>query len=447
MYTLLSNSEYKELLKKVTFYILPRANPDGTECVLTTHSPAVRSRIEILDVKNGLIPEDINGDGHILQMRWKNPLGKYKKYSGDPRIMVRREPGDEGPFYNVETEGIINDYDGSCIVNGFRTLDFNRNYAVGWKDIDISGKYPFSENETRAIAEFGKTHPNIFAGIDLHNGTQAIMRPALIDENNMNQEDLGLMIKLGKIAENITGFPFMKPTEYKQTWKKAVNWPGNSKDWFYYNLGISFFTVELGNGFSSSGIFAEEYFNADDMTRTGEFMAQVLKAHDKKNSKIFVPWEECEHPQLGKVEVGGIIDSNAYYMYPPYMESISPKVISFMIEHSKYHPELAICNVEKKAVGEDVYRIRATVGNIGGFSTKVMNDGGCHETKIPVRVKISKREGVLILSRPSFYEIDNLSSLGGTTVLEWFIKAEKGSEIEITAFHPRGGKVVVKCVI
>lgn len=445
IHTLLNNPEYKGLLEKVVFYIVPRANPDGTECVLTTNSPVVRSRVELLDRTNGLIPQDINNDGKILKMRWQHPLGKYKEYEGDSRVMVRRQPGDGGPFYDVVTEGIINNYDGTTIENGFRVLDFNRNYGTGWKDIDISGKYPFSERETKAIADFGKDHPNIFAGVDIHCGTQAIMRPVYINDYDMNPEDLRLMNKLGKMAEEIIGVPYMTPHDYRQKGTKPSNWPGNSKDWFCYNLGISFFTIELGNGFASSGIFGDEYFNADNETREGEYMARVLKAHDDKNSNIFVPWQEFDHPQLGKVEVGGIIDSYGYYMYPPFIEGISPKVISFIIDHAAYHPELSICNISKDEIAEGIYRVRASVGNIGGFSTRVIKDGGCFETNIPVKVKIRERDKLEILNSKGVYEIKYLNSLGDNVRLEWFVKAKDGKEIIIEASHPRGGTVSALC--
>lgn len=271
IYSLLFCDEYKELLQKVVFYIVPRVNPDGAEYALTTHGP-LRSRYEILKKKNGLIPKDINGDGYILNMRWEDPTGPFKEDEIDPRIMVRREPGDKGPFYRMVTEGIIQDYDGTDIVSGMRNIDFNRNYPVGWNIQDNSGPYPFSEIETRAIADFIISHPNIFAGVDLHCGTPAILRPSSKPDNEMNQEDLGLILSIGKMAERITGFPLMNSRDYREPWRIPVGTPGDSTDWCYFKLGISMYIIELGWGFSSACIFGDESFKADEKTRETVFM-------------------------------------------------------------------------------------------------------------------------------------------------------------------------------
>lgn len=138
---------------------------------------------------------------------------------------------------------------------------------------------------------------------------------------------------------------------------------------------------------------------------------------------------------------------NARFMYPPDMETIAPKVTSFMIKHSEQHPELILSNVKVDAVGENIFRIRSTVGNIGGLSTNVMAGGGSLETKIPVRVRIMPMKNIEILNRTSIYEFDNLGALGGSDELEWFVKAKERSEIIIEAYNPRAGRVREKHIL
>jgi hypothetical protein len=447
IYSLLYCDEYKKLLEKVVFYIVPRVNPDGAEFALTKHF-AFRSRFEIIDKKNGLIPKDINNDGYILHMRWQDPTGSFLEDEIDNRIMVRRKTGDKGPFYKMYREGIIKDYDGRYIVSGYREIDFFRNFPVG-ENIhhDIIGKYPFSEIEIRAIGDFLLSRPNIFAVIDLHGGTPAIFRVPLKHDNDMDQGDLGLIRTFGKLAEEIIGFPLMKLSEYKQYWRKPNLSYGNPIDWFYYKLGVFAYIIELGWGFSSAGIFGREYLDADGITKNTTFMRQILKFHDSKGSNIFMPWQEFDHPQLGKVEIGGLMEGNVKYMYPPEMEETSPKITKFIIEHSKHHPKIAIFNVQKEIIAKNIFRIRATISNIGGFSTNVMNGGGSIENKIPVKGRILSENGLEILSGILFYEISNLNALGDSRELEWFIRGNAGEKVTVEGFHPRAGRAKAELIL
>ncbi|MBP8251938.1 MAG: carboxypeptidase, partial [Herpetosiphon sp.] len=103
------------LLDTTTFYILPRFNPDGAERALT--SPyMVRSSVRPYphaERKDGLIEEDINSDGLIMQMRMVDVNGDWKLSSKDPRVMVKRQPDDVGgTYYRVLPEGSITNFDG-----------------------------------------------------------------------------------------------------------------------------------------------------------------------------------------------------------------------------------------------------------------------------------------------------------------------------------------------
>jgi len=464
---LLEEEKYKELLKKIAFYIVPRVNPDGMEYALTKRCP-IRSRLKEVYGKNRIIPKDLNGDGYILTMRWKDPAGPFKEDEEDPRIMVRRQTGDKGPFYSVLTEGIIEDFDGAETINygsndsapfvDFknlkfpRTIDFNRNWPVNWNPkMPGASSYPFSDLEMKAVGDFLVNHPNIFAGIDLHCGGNGILRPSMKPDSEMNQEDLELILNIGKVAERITDFPQIHEREYKELWRQPVILHGNSNDWAYFKMGISHYVIELGNGFNCAGISTKEYFNADSITRETIFMRKVLKYHDDQGNKIFVPWEKYQHPQLGEVEIGGILHGNAYYMYPPVMEKISPKVAEFMIYHAENHPELIISNVDVIDLGTDnesntkICRIRATVGNIGGFGTKVMKGGGSSDMDFPVTVKLILPEGAEILSRIKIFEINDLGASGDSEIVEWFVKlpiniaGKEQNRLFIEARHPRAG--------
>ncbi|MBT7058562.1 MAG: hypothetical protein HN849_29225 [Victivallales bacterium] len=437
---LLYNADCAELLEAVTFYVVPRVNPDGMEYALTTRG-AIRSRIETDEHANGLIPRDMNDDGRILHMRWPDPAGPFREDDVDPRIMVKREPGDAGPFYCMVGEGEIRGYDGTHIGNATRTVDMNRNYAANWKPMAVAGKYPFCEPEVRAVGEFTLSHPNIFAGVDFHCGTNAILRLTTNTDAELNQSDLELTLTLGALAEEITGLPLMSLRDYGDTWRAKRVLPGSSNQWAYTRLGISHYVVELGNGFNSAGITAQDYFQASARTRAVEFMRRVLACHDAHESEIFVPWAPVDHPQLGSVEIGGILQGNAYHMVPRCMEAVIPRTTDFVLRHAGYHPCLILSTVETEKCSGDVYRIRATVANIGGLGTVVMQGGGGPEHRRPVQLRVDVPANARLLSRTNAVEIAALPPAGGKGYAEWFVEAPAGTDVTVRAEHPRGGVV------
>lgn len=436
--TLLDN-EHKDMLKKIAFYIVPRVNADGSEYALSTHGQ-IRSRYEKMEIKNGLIPQDINGDGCILSMRWKDPAGSMKEDEVDPRLMVRRKPGDKkGPFYHVAEEGLIQDYDGTNIVSGVRTIDFNRNYPIGWQSSTNASFYPFSEPEMKAVGDFLVHTPNIFAGVDFHCGNCSILYPYVQLYSQADQKDLELILNIGRLAESITGFPLIHECEYKEAWKANLPIHGDSNEWSYFKMGISHYVIELGNGFNCAGISTREYFEADSDTRETVFMRRILKYHDMNKSQIFVPWKEFKHPQLGVVEIGGLMGGNGYYMHPSVMKDIAPKTTEFVLRHAEMHPELIVSNIDALHIEKGIFRIRANVSNIGGLGTNVMNSGGSYDSRKPVKVKLLFSERIELLSRINTFEFDKSDALEDMKCIEWFVKAEEGDKAIIEASHPRGG--------
>ncbi|MCS6920930.1 MAG: hypothetical protein NZM07_03245 [Elioraea sp.] len=65
----------------------------------------------------GLLAQDIDGDGRILQMRVPDPNGPCKKHPQEPRLLIRRDATDPpgGEHYRLMPEGRLIDDDGVTI--------------------------------------------------------------------------------------------------------------------------------------------------------------------------------------------------------------------------------------------------------------------------------------------------------------------------------------------
>src|SRR5258708_31301728 len=86
-----------------TFYVVPRVNPDGAEWALADKPKVIRSSTlpypyheEPID---GMLAEDIDGDGRILLIRIPDPNGAWKRHPKEPRLLIRRGPADTGGKY------------------------------------------------------------------------------------------------------------------------------------------------------------------------------------------------------------------------------------------------------------------------------------------------------------------------------------------------------------
>lgn len=149
------------LLDKRTFYIIPRANPDGAELffakIQKDHQGNLKARDDdydwLLD-EDG--PEDLNQDGMITMMRVKDKEGEWYIDKKDPRLMKKKDADTSlDSLYKLYPEGIDNDGDELYNEDGAGGFNINRNFPhnFGYKPKGL-GVYPTSENETVAVIDF-----------------------------------------------------------------------------------------------------------------------------------------------------------------------------------------------------------------------------------------------------------------------------------------------------
>src|SRR5215216_2958063 len=98
------------LLDEQAFYVLPRLSPDGAERYLSTPY-TLRASLRPWpepEEEPGLHPEDLDGDGHIVQMRVEDDNGEWRVSAEDGRLMILRAPDEAetgGKYYRLYREG------------------------------------------------------------------------------------------------------------------------------------------------------------------------------------------------------------------------------------------------------------------------------------------------------------------------------------------------------
>ncbi len=433
-----------DVLSRHIYYIVPRVNPDGAERSIMHRDSTIRSRCIRRNVPNALVPQDIDGDGKVAHMRRVNQMGRWKALPGPREIMVPREPGDiEGTFYDLWDEGIIENWDEGSVVSGERSIDLNRSYPVNWEPLAIATDYPGQAPETRGILDFLTSHPNIYAGVDLHNGTSGILRPTSRTNSELNREDRKLMQMIAAQASEITGFQNFFDIPYGTVpGEKPPKLPGGACDFWYEVLGLSHYTVELGNGYNSIGMPSLEVLkHYGDLN--GELLDRVEDFHQAKGSTVHLPWKPFLHPQLGDVEVGGMIGGQAYHMYLPDMETFAPKTVEFLRVHSEMVARFLAGSGRIDRIAENIWRVYMECMNVGRFGTQVMQGSPGHLGKQSARACLY---GAEILNAEKEHTVPQLRSME-KTALEWFVRADPGTEITVRITHPKAEAAEVKMVL
>jgi hypothetical protein len=439
----------KELLADRVFYIVPTINPDGRDNFMkapnSPHSPR-SGMIPIDNDRDGKVNEDgfddLDKDGNITQMIRKSATGRFKKDPNDPRRLMRAKNDELGEYEVLGNEGIDSDGDGRVNEDGEGYYDPNRDWGWKWQPNPIQNgayKYPFSLPENRNVRNFVMAHPNIAGAQSFHNNGGMILRGpgAEEDASTYNAEDSRIYDAIGKKGELlIPGYRYM--IVYKDLYSVF----GGELDWFYGGRGIYTFTNELFTSYM--------YFNKKSSWEDGED-----ENYEFNNDLLFgdavVPWKEYDHPQYGKIEVGGV-KKNFTRADPGFLlESDAHRNMSFVIYHAYHMPKLSVENISEKNLGNGLTEVTAVIKNERMMPTHASQD---------LKFKIERPDyislqgatvvagmivenGDLNITReqkinPAVLEVKSIPGLGAVTV-RWIIKPAKNYTVKVDSH--KGGVV------
>lgn len=430
----------KELLQEKTFYIAPTINPDARNNYMnepnTPHSP--RSGMIVLDNdgdgkkgEDGF--DDLNGDNHITMMIRKSPTGKYIKDPMDDRRLIRVGTDEQGEYEMLGYEGKDTDGDGEVNEDGVGYYDPNRDWGWSWQPDYIQRgayKYPFSLPETRAVMEFVMKHPNIAGAQSYHNYGGMILRGpgAEEDRDTYNRQDVEIYDAIGKKGEElIPGY------KYLVVYKDLYSVFGGELDWFYGGRGIYTYTNEL--------MISYLYFHENRGRGNQEEELKVDKYLTFGDA--FVDWAEYDHPQYGKIEIGGF-KKNFGRAHPGFLlEQDAHRNMAFTIYHAFQTPKLRIGGVQEENLGGGLKQITATVFNDRLMPTHSSQDLK-HKIERPDYVSISGANvvaGMLVLDEdfnkvkeqknsPETIEVDNVPGMNSVKV-RWIVSGNGNYSIKV----------------
>ncbi|MDL2256101.1 M14 family metallopeptidase, partial [Parabacteroides sp. OttesenSCG-928-K15] len=373
--------EITAILDKNTIYLRPINNPDGHNLYMHT-AQSNRSTVRPFDNDgDGLLdedsPEDIDGDGLVLRMRYKD--AEKGDYIIDPRDstgrVMKRVPVGEGE-YCMAAEGIDNDGDGRINEDGIGGLDLHRNYAENWRPAKEAtgrgwtqggaGEYPLSEVETRSVFTFLLTHPHIYVVNSMDTRVPMHLRaPSTSPTSAMFPEDSQWYLLFDKIGKEITGYK--RAGDVYQDYGNGSPLFGHGPDFGYWYYGSIWYGDEIWDG----GEITTDY-NGDGVI---DELDKLIWDEKENDGMGFTNWKPYKHPDLGEVEIGGW-DPKFYAQNSPskQIEKWAKNQALFNLAMVKHLPELEWDAVEVKRVKKykndsTDYQVKVSYKNVGALPT------------------------------------------------------------------------------
>ncbi len=434
----------KELLNDKVFYIVPTINPDARDHYMKEPNSPNSPRSGVIPVDNdrdGLVNEDgfkdLDGDGNITQMIRKNSNGRFKKDPNDLRKLMQVKVDEVGEYEILGSEGIDNDGDGRVSEDGTGYYDPNRDWAWKWQPNYIQNgayKYPFSLPENRNVRDFVMAHPNIAGAQSFHNSGGMLLRGPGAEEDigTYNADDVRIYDAIGKKGEQL-----LPGYRYLVVYKDLYTAWGGELDWFYGGRGAYTFSNELFNSY--------QYFHVKG---DGQGFGQN-EAYDFDKSLLFgdavVNWKEFNHPQFGKIEIGGP-KKNFTRADPGFLlESDAHRNMAFCIYHAYSMPKLEIDEIAERDLGGGLTEVTVVVANKRMIPTHSSQDLKyrieradyitLEGAKVVAGLIVENRDLNLIREQknnPAQMEVENIPGMGAVTI-RWIINGGKGYSIKVNS--------------
>lgn len=361
--------------------IMPCISPDGVQA-MSDGSPFIRSSLRPPregEVRAGLDPCDIDGDGAVRMMRWKHPAGTFVEDPEWAPFMRPRTLDDEPEdAYFLCDEGEFINWDGVKWTSAPREfgIDLNRNFPGEWKPFQMfgmdAGNFPLSEPESRAVVDAFAAHPHLGCALTMHTYTGCILTQPYRKDTPLSKGDIDLMEQLAKdVVEGTDYKVFRVYPDFMYDPDQAI--VGVWADTISSVFGVPGYTVELWDPLGHAGLDVDkpiEFLMKPEPAKLQQLLAKF--AEDEQNIE---PWRTHEHPQLGQVEIGGIEYLRTIRNPPEACLSDECMKAFKMAERARRALPRVSAKVEVTELGPETHKIRLILENLGFLPTSGLEHG------------------------------------------------------------------------
>lgn len=487
------------LLDEHVVYLLPRANPDGAEAAFAAVPLELRGNLRpVDDDRDGRVdedpPSDVDGDGFVTQMRWRDAEGTWIADPDEPRAMRPADPlkGERG-VYRLGVEGIDRDGDDACGEDGPGDVVPARNFPLRWQEFDpAAGRFAMEEPEALALGRFLFERPSIALALvyGAHDnlavdakaesgGGEPAAAPAggrgfrgsRTLPSGIVRDDVGLYGEVAARYRKTAGVTSKALLEADD---------GAFVPFAYFQFGVPAFAAHVWSppldvqppGAAKEGSAAKEAGAAKEVdaaketgapeeAATGEGRREgrgrgggrggdaaggggasderkLLAWNDHAmGGTAFVPWHEVSHPKYGTVEVGGwkpYVRSN-----PPLAEvpALARKHSDFLLELGALFAELRLADAQVEALGNDLWRVKASVVN-EGWLPSLCSMAERNRQPRPTRLELDAGAARLLEGRERTV-LGRIAGSGGREEAQWLLLAPAGTKVTLRLWSEKAG--------
>ncbi|MEC4854069.1 MAG: M14 family zinc carboxypeptidase, partial [Jaaginema sp. PMC 1079.18] len=284
-----------------------------------------------------------------------------------------------------------------------------------------------------------------------------ILRPySHQSDDKLLPDDLRVYEKIGQEGTKLTGYKAISIYhEFRANAQDYVT--GAFDDWMYEHRGVFAWTVEVWSPMEYAGIQDYHFVNWFDEHSFEDDLKLLQWSDEKLNGEGYVDWYPWEHPQLGKVELGGW---NGLYFWRNPPQSVLEKEVrrfpKWLVWNALISPSLELYETKVEALEDNTYYLRVVVQNTGWLPTYITQQAlkkklarGCLVfLKLPpdVSLKMGEMQADIGHLEGRAYKASALTWRTGDATsdrakVEWIVKGEKGSIITIEIRCDRAGVI------
>jgi hypothetical protein len=434
----------RPVLERIAIYLIPQGSPDGAArffmaprretCWSSSPDDADRDYRTDEDA-----PNDLDGDGEILQLRIPDPEGPLVIDSADERILRAIRPGEEGSArFRVIEEGIDDDGDGLWNEDPPGGVDIASSFPHAYsRRRPGTGPFPASEPEAKGLLDFVLARPGIQASLaygardNLASPPEARDGPPEKDrgpdrtEHRFWKKDSEAVARLGERYRELTGAPKIPSARPEGSWHETA----------YFDLGLlslaasPFGPEPPGTPAPGDEPAAKEKDRRKDRRPEGSD-AQREERWLEWNDRVlggagFVKWKPFLHAELGPVHIGGWRPGSRSNPSPADARAMAPKQLEFLLDLAGKLPRVEIESLRVKELGDSLFEVKAAIVNHADLPTALVQ--GVYTTRrSPLNVEVTGA-AIRFLGDGARRAVDSLDGNGGMRDFRWLILGPRGS--------------------
>jgi hypothetical protein len=230
-----------------------------------------------------------------------------------------------------------------------------------------AGDFALSEPESRAVTDAFASFPCIGAAITNHSYTGCLITQPYCANSPLPLKDIRMLKTLSEQLAKNTGYKtFEAHREFAYDQKQDM--VGVWADTMTTIFGVPAYTLEIWDPYAYAGIDnlkpAEQFIFPDP-----KLLGPLFKHLAAKHPELLQPWKPFEHPQLGRIEIGGMDYTRCIHNPPePLLSAECDKAFVIADRLRRALPKVH-ASAKLKRVAENTHEVTFVLANSGYFST------------------------------------------------------------------------------